>query len=132
MKMIHTYKCQLSDKLENNIGIYKEIDDFVHRVVIDKHHDIILLIKEACTNSIKHSCGTHFKLTVLKEDNGYTVEVVDDGIGYDYTHFLDKAKRGETVDWESNHGRGIFIIYQYTDGRVVITDNGRRIRFSLV
>ena len=50
---------------------------------IDDIEDLKVAISEACTNAIKHSLDDRFIIVFNILENGLTIEIIDEGQGYD-------------------------------------------------
>ena len=112
-------------------SICEDVDRLVEESIGD-NHEARLLLKEAAANCMLHSGGTRFTVTIDDEsEHGPVIQVEDDGHGYDFEPTLERARRGDVPEGDVTHGRGIFLIHHYTDGRMDILDRGRRIRFAL-
>lgn len=93
---------------------------------LDENIEMVLyrIIQECVNNVIKHAKATLLDITIIKDEEGISVSIEDDGIGFDIT---DKNKfegiglknistrvqylKG-TVEWDSSIGKGTSIIIQ--------------------
>jgi serine/threonine-protein kinase RsbW len=96
----------------------------------DEIFDIRLCVEEALVNAIKH--GNKLKpdlsvsVDVQLDKEGLTVNVRDEGSGFDYKKLPDPTKK---ENYSRPHGRGVFLIKNLMD-RVEFLDNGRCIKMS--
>lgn len=116
-------------RIGEHVETMKKLNEYVHETFVNP--ELRLLVTEAASNCIRHSGGSKFTITVVHHHHHCLVEVMDDGTGYDFQEILDKAKNREVVPWESEGGRGIYLLYTYTEGNLDIRDRGRRVRFTL-
>lgn len=115
---------------EDTSAFLPELREAVRK--IDANNDsLTLAIVEAVANCLKHSHGKRAKVEIVEDDGNYEVTVVDDGVGYDYQSHLENIKQGFVPDATASSGRGIFIIYTLCQGKLRISDNGKRIDFCL-
>lgn len=77
---------------------------------IDDIEDMKVAVSEACTNAIKHSDDDKFDIIFKILENGLTIEIHDNGIGYDVNSI-------KTPDLENprESGLGLFIIKTLMD-----------------
>jgi two-component system sensor histidine kinase DegS len=71
-------------------------------------NNIFRIIQEAINNAIKYSSGTHIEVILVQGENEMTIEVRDDGNGFD-----EKLVEARSVNIES--GRGFFNMYERTE-----------------
>ena len=87
---------------------------------IDDIEDLKVAISEACTNAIKHSLDERFIIIYSIIENGLTIEVIDNGKGYD---------RGSVSEPDINNlkegGMGLFIIEALMDEVTVESQEGK-------
>jgi serine/threonine-protein kinase RsbW len=84
----------------------------------DCRHDIRLALTEACANVIKHAeHSTIYHVGVMVENSECTIEVTDDGGGFNPT----RVRPGELLD---DAGRGLQIVAAVTDGLDVVSVDG--------
>lgn len=87
---------------------------------IDDIEDLKVAISEACTNAIKHSLDDKFIVIYSTIENGLTIEVIDNGKGYDRNSVsepnMNDLKEG---------GMGLFIIESLMDEVIVKSQEGK-------
>lgn len=87
---------------------------------IDDIEDLKVAISEACTNAIKHSLDERFIIIYSIIENGLTIEVIDNGKGYDRSSVsepdINNLKEG---------GMGLFIIEALMDEVTVESQEGK-------
>lgn len=87
---------------------------------IDDIEDLKVAISEACTNAIKHSLDERFIIIYSIIENGLTIEVIDNGKGYDRSSVsepdINNLKEG---------GMGLFIIEALMDEVTVESKQGK-------
>lgn len=87
---------------------------------IDDIEDLKVAISEACTNAIKHSLDERFIIIYSIIENGLTIEVIDNGKGYDRSSVsepdINNLKEG---------GMGLFIIETLMDEVTVESQEGK-------
>ena len=87
---------------------------------IDDIEDLKVAISEACTNAIKHSLDERFIIIYSIIENGLTIEVIDNGKGYDRSSVsepdINNLKEG---------GMGLFIIEALMDEVKVESQEGK-------
>ncbi len=86
---------------------------------IDDIEDLKVAVSEACTNAIKHSLDSKFTVVYSVIENGLTIEVIDDGRGYNTAtvNELDLENLKES-------GMGLFIIESLMDDVSVQSKEG--------
>lgn len=77
---------------------------------MDDIEDLKVAVSEACTNAIKHSNDNMFNITFSILENGLTIEIQDNGKGYD----VDNAAKPDLENPKEN-GLGLFIIQTLMD-----------------
>ena len=77
---------------------------------MDDIEDIKVAVSEACTNAIKHSNDEIFNITYSILENGLTIEIKDNGQGYD----VDSIDTPDLSNPKEN-GLGLFIIKTLMD-----------------
>lgn len=77
---------------------------------LDDIEDLKVSISEACTNAIKHSKESEFDLTFYVYKDRLTIEVKDNGIGYD-----EEAVEDPDPNNPKTSGLGLFIIKTLMD-----------------
>lgn len=77
---------------------------------IDDIEDMKVAVSEACTNAIKHSNDNVFNITFSILENGLTIEIQDNGKGYD----IENALQPDLENPKEN-GLGLFIIQTLMD-----------------
>lgn len=77
---------------------------------MDDIEDIKVAVSEACTNAIKHSNDEIFNITFSILENGLTIEIKDNGQGYD----VDSIDKPDLLNPKEN-GLGLFIIKTLMD-----------------
>ncbi|WP_101773772.1 ATP-binding protein [Peptostreptococcus faecalis] len=77
---------------------------------LEEIEDIKVAISEACTNAIKHSKQDEFELTFYVYNDKLTMEVKDEGIGYDV-----KSVASPNLKEPKENGLGLFIIQSLMD-----------------
>ncbi len=77
---------------------------------MDDIEDIKVAVSEACTNAIKHSNDEIFNITFSILENGLTIEIKDNGQGYD----VDSIDKPDLSNPKEN-GLGLFIIKTLMD-----------------
>ena len=77
---------------------------------LDDIEDMKVCVSEACTNAIKHSKKDEFQVKFYVYPDRLTIEVLDDGIGYD----VDSLASPDLKNPKTN-GLGIFIIKTLMD-----------------
>ncbi len=84
--------------------IKQDIDNKKFEIPIETKRNILLIIKEAATNTLKHSNGNKFMVTISKKDKKYLLQISDNGncshlelnsIGYG---FKSLEKRAESIN----------------------------------
>lgn len=66
---------------EFDVKLQLEFDD--RDVSLDNAGHIYRIVQEALTNTAKYAGASHFKLSVVKEQNYLDIDISDDGIGFD-------------------------------------------------
>ncbi len=87
-------------KYFNTIFEEKSISHFieVNGEIIDLHlepdtrRDTFLIFKEAINNIVKHSQAKNVELKISMENSLFSFEIIDDGIGFDFTKFKEGEK----------------------------------------
>ena len=87
---------------------------------IDDIEDLKVAISEACTNAIKHSLDERFIIIYSIIENGLTIEVIDNGKGYDRS-----AVSKPDIDNLKEGGMGLFIIEALMDEVTVESQEGK-------
>jgi PAS domain S-box-containing protein len=93
-------------------------------------NNIFRIIQEAINNAIKYSQGKHIEVVLTQGDTDLSIEVIDDGNGFD-----EKLVEARSVNIES--GRGFFNMYErteYINGSLVIKSapgKGTRVMLSV-
>ena len=87
---------------------------------IDDIEDLKVAISEACTNAIKHSSDERFIIIYSIIENGLTIEVIDNGKGYDRS-----AVSKPDIDNLKEGGMGLFIIEALMDEVKVESQEGK-------
>lgn len=77
---------------------------------LDDIEDMKVCVSEACTNAIKHSKKDEFKVKFYVYPDRLTIEVLDDGIGYDVDSLASPDLKNPKTS-----GLGIFIIKTLMD-----------------
>lgn len=77
---------------------------------IDDIEDMKVAVSEACTNAIKHSNNDVFNITFSMLENGLTIEIQDNGKGYDVENTLQPD-----LENPKESGLGLFIIQTLMD-----------------
>lgn len=77
---------------------------------LDDIEDMKVCVSEACTNAIKHSKKDEFQVKFYVYPDRLTIEVLDDGIGYD----IDSLASPDLKNPKTS-GLGIFIIKTLMD-----------------
>lgn len=77
---------------------------------LDDIEDMKVCVSEACTNSIKHSKKDEFQVKFYVYPDRLTIEVLDDGIGYDVDSLASPDLKNPKTS-----GLGIFIIKTLMD-----------------
>jgi signal transduction histidine kinase len=55
-------------------------------LVVEWEEELLRIVQEALTNTLKHANASLFEVKLLFEGNGLQLEIRDDGIGFDPTH----------------------------------------------
>ena len=87
---------------------------------IDDIEDLKVAISEACTNAIKHSLDEGFTIIYSIIGNGLTIEVIDNGKGYDRSSVSEPD-----VNNLKEGGMGLFIIEALMDEVTVESQEGK-------
>ena len=87
---------------------------------IDDIEDLKVAISEACTNAIKHSLDDKFIVIYSIIENGLTIEVIDNGKGYDRNTVSEP-----NIDDLKEGGMGLFIIESLMDEVTVESQEGK-------
>ena len=77
---------------------------------LDDIEDMKVCVSEACTNAIKHSKKDEFQVKFYVYPDRLTIEVLDDGIGYDVDSLASQDLKNPKTS-----GLGIFIIKTLMD-----------------
>ena len=77
---------------------------------LDDIEDMKVCVSEACTNAIKHSKKEEFQVKFYVYPDRLTIEVLDDGIGYDVDSLASPDLKNPKTS-----GLGIFIIKTLMD-----------------
>ena len=77
---------------------------------LDDIEDMKVCVSEACTNAIKHSKKDEFQVKFYVYPDRLTIEVLDDGIGYDVDSLASPDLKNPKTS-----GLGIFIIKTLMD-----------------
>lgn len=77
---------------------------------IDDIEDMKVAVSEACTNAIKHSNNDVFNITFSMLENGLTIEIQDNGRGYDVENTVQPD-----LENPKENGLGLFIIQTLMD-----------------
>ena len=77
---------------------------------LDDIEDMKVCVSEACTNAIKHSKKDEFQVKFYVYHDRLTIEVLDDGIGYDVDSLASPDLKNPKTS-----GLGIFIIKTLMD-----------------
>lgn len=77
---------------------------------LDDIEDMKVCVSEACTNAIKHSKKDEFQVKFYVYPDRLTIEVLDDGIGYDVDSLTSPDLKNPKTS-----GLGIFIIKTLMD-----------------
>ena len=77
---------------------------------LDDIEDMKVCVSEACTNAIKHSDKDEFQIKFYVYPDKLTIEVLDDGIGYDVDSLASPDLKNPKTS-----GLGIFIIKTLMD-----------------
>ena len=77
---------------------------------LDDIEDMKVCVSEACTNAIKHSDKDEFQIKFYIYPDKLTIEVSDDGIGYDVDYLASPDLKNPKTS-----GLGIFIIKTLMD-----------------
>ena len=78
--------------------------------LLDDIEDMKVCVSEACTNAIKHSKKDEFQVKFYVYPDRLTIEVLDDGIGYDVDSLASPDLKNPKTS-----GLGIFIIKTLMD-----------------
>ena len=87
---------------------------------IDDIEDLKVAISEACTNAIKHSLDDKFIVIYSIIENGLTIEVIDNGKGYDRNSVSEP-----NINDLKEGGMGLFIIESLMDEVTVESQEGK-------
>ncbi len=90
---------------------------------IDDIEDLKVAISEACTNAIKHSLEDRFTIIYTIIENGLTVEIIDNGKGYEVKEVNEPSI--DNLDNLKEGGMGLFIIEALMDDVVVESKDGQ-------
>ena len=77
---------------------------------MDDIEDLKVAVSEACTNAIKHSSDDRFTITYTMIENGLTIEIIDNGNGYDTSSINEPD-----IENLKESGMGLFIIEALMD-----------------
>lgn len=91
----------------------------VHPLPEETLADLKLALTEACTNAVRHSGADAVEIVLDLADDRVTVEVADDGRGFDPA----KVERGD------EGGLGLAVIRAVTDEVELGGEGGTRLRF---
>ena len=84
--------------------------------------ELLQLVREALSNAARHARATHLVVSFRREDDGVTLEIADDGVGFDFSspvaaghHGLGNMRAraeaiGATLSLDSATGKGTRII----------------------
>lgn len=87
---------------------------------IEDIEDLKVAISEACTNAIKHSLDDVFTITYKMLENGLTIEIKDEGQGYDI-----KSVSEPDIENLQESGMGLFIIESLMDDVTIESQEGK-------
>ena len=110
--------------------IAKALEALKQRIILTEQEifDIKLVLEESITNAVKHGNKFNEKLEVrieiFLEENLLTIEVRDQGPGFDVKKIPDPTKKEGLM---RTSGRGVFLIKKLMD-RVEYLGNGREIK----
>lgn len=87
---------------------------------IEDIDDIKVAVGEACNNAVLHGCNSNFKVEFIISDDKLTVEVKDEGKGFN----IDKCPKPDACNPKES-GLGIFIIKSLMDNVEVQSSPGK-------
>ncbi len=87
---------------------YRASGDTSVRLPQKIENNLFRIIQEAINNAIKYSQGKHIEVVLTQGDHELTIEVIDNGNGFD-----EKLVEARSVNIES--GRGFFNMYERTE-----------------
>ncbi len=76
---------------------------------------LVMLVKEALNNIVKHSNATHVKIQLALELDYFNLEITDNGIGIDENYRLKKRNGIQNMEKRINEIHGQFIIQSQTN-----------------
>ncbi len=111
-----------------------ELEQFVqvlskrYDICPDRYPDILISLTEAVNNAIIHGNGENRSKNVVidhvyRKNQGLTIEISDEGSGFDYKSIPDPTK---LENLEKTGGRGVFLMHQLSD-RIKFANNGRTV-----
>jgi signal transduction histidine kinase len=121
------YLCRLAEECFENTAIrcQREVPTGLPRVPIqaDTRHNLILAVKEALTNALRHAHAPVVSLRLIWNDPNLVVLVEDNGSGFDPAHLSDlgnglcnqrtRLRRiGGTVELTTQPGMGTRVLFQ--------------------
>ena len=113
---------QITERIDPaRLNVYLESFDYDDR--LDEHTETILyrVIQEIVTNTLKHAAAKNLSIQMIKDDDGVSIIIEDDGKGFRMDQISDKNGLGirniisrinflnGTVDIDSAPGRGTLI-----------------------
>ena len=87
---------------------------------MDDIEDLKVAVSEACTNDIKHSSDDRFTITYTMIENGLTIEIIDNGNGYDTSSINEPD-----IENLKESGMGLFIIEALMDEVSIESQEGK-------
>ena len=87
---------------------------------MDDIEDLKVAVSEACTNAIKHSSDDRFTITYTMIENGLTIEIIDNGNGYDTSSINEPD-----IENLKESGMGLFIIEALMDEVSIESQEGK-------
>jgi len=127
---------RISETMDSQLGL---VDGFVTSILVrlfqgpsDQNivFNIKLALHEAIINAVKHGNkmkqNLSVKVDITKEDGQLTIQVTDQGKGFDFKDIPDPIT---PENLEKLNGRGIFLIQNAMD-KVEFSDQGRSIKMT--
>ncbi len=80
-------------KLQGIEAVTEIIGD-TQKIMTKQKNGLYRIICEALNNAVRHGNAMHIKVQIIIEDKKTTVTITDDGKGFDYQEYLNKADKG--------------------------------------
>jgi signal transduction histidine kinase len=122
-----TYICQMAEQMCSPAGLRcrLQIPDLPHEVPVTAsvRHNLVMMVKEAVHNVIKHANATEVQISLQFADRVLTIEVKDNGRGFDAS----KIQRGRGLSNMEQRMKSLGGLWT----RVSEPGSGTRIRLEL-